>query len=157
MKDRKHAEFKPTWILLANASKAACLASVDGKTHLQPLAEFDDPLGRATGRELGDDRSGYESMGPGRGSASYTPRTDAKTKEHDSFARQLANHLNDAIAAHRCDALAIFASNPFLGEIKSHLSEQSMKALRAAIATDLTSFDAREIERRVDHALRPLS
>ena len=48
-------------------------------------------------------------------------------------------------------------AEPFLGEIKSHLSEQSMKALRAAIATDLTSFDAREIERRVDHALRPLS
>jgi protein required for attachment to host cells len=148
---------KPTWILIANASKGFCFESIHGKPRLNLLAPFDNPLGRAKGIELGDDRGGYESMGRGRGSATYTPRTDARTKEHDHFARELAKFLNDGIAAHRCDSLAIFASNPFLGEIKSHLGEQAMKALTTASATDLTGLDQRELTRRVDQALRPLS
>jgi protein required for attachment to host cells len=137
---------KPTWILIANASKGFCFESVHGKPKLNLLAQFEDPLGRAKGIELGDDRS-----------ATYAPRTDARTKEHDSFARQLAKYHNDGIAAHSCETLAIFASNPFLGEIKSHLGEQAMKALGTASATDLTRFDHRELTRRVDMALRPLS
>ncbi|HEY2929563.1 host attachment protein [Piscinibacter sp.] len=148
---------KPTWILIANASKGFCFESVHGKPKLNLLARYEDPLGRAKGIELGDDRGGHESMGHGRGSGTYSPRTDARTKEHDNFARELAKVLNDGIAAHHCEALAIFASNPFLGEIKSHLSEQAMKALGTASATDLTSFDQRELTRRVDQALRPLS
>lgn len=144
-----------TWILVANASKALCFDRTDDKSKMSLLTEIDDPLGRAKSSELGDDRAGYESMGAGRGSASYAPRTDAKTKEHESFARKLAQMLDEGVAAHRCDAVVMFASNPFLGELKSHLGEQTAKVLKAAIATDLTSFERAEIMRRVDHALHP--
>jgi protein required for attachment to host cells len=146
-----------TWILTANASKALCFERIDDKPKLVLLTEIEDPLGRAKNSELGDDRAGYESMGVGRGSASYSPRTDAKTKEHEGFARKLAQMLDEGVATHRCDALVIFASNPFLGELKSQLGEQAGKVLKTTIATDLTSFDRAEIMKRVEHALNPPS
>ncbi|HJV95261.1 MAG TPA: host attachment protein [Albitalea sp.] len=153
----KHTQHTRTWILVANASKALCYERIDDKRKLNLLTELDDPLGRAKNSDLGDDRAGYEAMGAGRGSAAYSPRTDAKTKEHESFARKLTQMLDEGVNAHRLDALVIFASNPFLGELKSHLGEQASKLLTAAIATDLTSFDRAEILRRIDQTLHTAS
>ena len=143
-----------TWILVANASKALCFERIDDKHKLNLLTDLDDPLGRAKSSELGDDRAGYESMGVGRGSSAYSPRTDAKRKEHESFARKLTQMLDEGVSEHRCDALMIFASSPFLGELKSHLGEQTSKLLKSAVAVDLTSFDRAEILRRIDETLQ---
>jgi protein required for attachment to host cells len=142
-----------TWILTANASKALCYERIDDQPKLTLVTEIEDPLGRARTADVGNDRAGYESMGVGRGSAAYSPRTDATIKEHESFARKLAQMLDEGVASHRCDALAIFASNPFLGELKSHLGGPATKVLGTAVPTDLTSFDRREILKRVDNAL----
>jgi len=144
---------KATWILIANASKAICYERAEGQSDLALLATFEDPLGRAKGMELSDDRAGYESMGRGQAGAAFEPHTDIRTKEHESFARRLAQHLNQAIAAHRCDELAIVASNPFLGEVKSHLDHQSVKALHKSVPLDLTSFHGKELSRRIHEAL----
>jgi protein required for attachment to host cells len=146
-------KMKATWILIANASKAICFERAEGASDLTLLARFEDPLGRSKGIDLAEDRAGYEAMGRGHAGSAFSPHTDARTKEHDSFARQLAHHLNEAVAAHRCDGLAILASNPFLGEVKSHLDEQSGKALRKAVPVDLTSFSGKELARRIDEAL----
>jgi protein required for attachment to host cells len=144
---------KATWILIANASKAMCFERPEGATDLTLESKFEDPLGRAKGVDLAGDRAGYEATGRGLAGAAYSPHTDVRTKEHDSFARQLAHHLNSGIASHRCDALAILASNPFLGEVKSHLDEQSGKALHKAVPVDLTSFSGKDLARRIEEAL----
>lgn len=144
---------KRAWILIANASRASCFERNDGASELKLLAQFEDPLGRAKGIDLATDRAGYESTGRGNGSAAFSPRTDSRTKEHDSFARQLAGYLNEGIAAHRCDSLAIVASNPFLGEVKAHLDAQSTKGLSKAVAKDLTSFVGADLMQRIEQAL----
>ena len=41
-----------------------------------------------------------------------------------------------------------------LGEIKPHLSRESEKMLLTAIASDLTHYNGRELEKRVNKALR---
>jgi protein required for attachment to host cells len=146
---------KATWILVANASKAICFERAEGRDELTLISKFEDPLGRSKGVDLAPDRAGYEAMGHGQSGSAYSPHIDARTKEHDSFARQLALHLNAGIASHRCDGLAILASNPFLGEVKSHLDEQSGKALHKAIPLDLTSFSGKELAHRIDKALHP--
>lgn len=144
---------KRTWILMANATKAACFERSNEARGLKRLAEFEDPLGRAKGRDLMGDRSGYESTGHGGSGTAFVPRNDAKTNQHEGFARRLAQHLNEGIAAHRCEQLAIVASNPFLGELKSHLDAQATKALTKAVAKDLAAFSGDELVRRIEDAL----
>lgn len=139
---------KPTWILVANASRARCFARDDDSAPLQLQASLEHPQSRAR-----DSALTVAGLGHGQGAATYVPRLDPKDKEHGQFARKVADHLNAGIAAHACGDLILIASNPFLGEIKSRLSHQAAKALRATAAHDLTSYEGRELQQRVDVAL----
>jgi protein required for attachment to host cells len=144
---------KTTWILIANSAHARCFLRESGTRHWSMLTEFDDPLGRAKGQDLTSDRSGHETTRQGGSGTAYAPHMDPRTKEHEKFAAQLARFCNEGVAAHRCDALAIFAAAPFLGEIKEHLDEQARKVLRVAAAHDFTSLSGSELLRRVDQEL----
>jgi protein required for attachment to host cells len=144
---------KATWILIANAATARCFEKqADGKLEL--LESFAHPDSRKPGSTLGSDRPGHiEGIGHGLGSASYQPRVDPKSWEHEKFAKELAAHLNAAVAAHHCERLYVIASNPFLGQVKSHLNVQAGKRLAGGIAADLTSYEGRDLKARVDEAL----
>lgn len=139
---------KPTWILVANASHARCFARDDEEAPLQLLASLEHPQSRARDADLT-----VTGLGHGQGAATYVPRLDPKDKEHEQFAQQIADYLNAGIAAHACGSLVLIASNPFLGEIKKRLSHQAAKALRATASHDLTSYEGRELQSRVDAAL----
>jgi len=144
---------KATWILIANASTARCFEqAADGTLRL--LASFAHPDSRKPGSTLGSDRPGHiHREGYGLGSASYPPRVDPKSWEHEKFAQELAAHLNAAVAAHQLDRVFVIASNPFLGQVKSHLDAQATKRLTGGIAADLTAYEGRVLKARVDEAL----
>lgn len=144
---------KPTWILIANASTARCFEQ-EKNGSLALLDSFEHPDSRKPGSTLGADRPGHiEGIGHGLGEASYQPRIDPKSWEHDKFAQELAGYLNKAVAAHRCERVVVIASNPFLGLVKSHLDVQAGKRLAGGIAADLTSYEGRELKARVEEAL----
>jgi protein required for attachment to host cells len=147
-----------TWVMVANAARARCFERRDSDGVLKELADYVHPESRQKGVDLGTDRGGHVDQGTcagGGGGTQLDARTDLRAKEHDSFARQLAKVINDAVAGGRCHALVLMASNPFLGEVKSHLSPHADRLLQAAIPSDLTSFEGRELQRRVDRALAP--
>lgn len=146
---------KSTWVLIANASQARCYAREHANAPWTEVAKFEDIWGRAKGSDLAEDRSGYEGTSLSRAGTAYTPRIDAKKKEHESFARQLANYLNEAVEAQRCEEIVLFASNPFLGEVKAFLNEHASKALGRSLAIDLTSFTGPELAHRIDEHLLP--
>jgi len=116
---------------------------------LEPLSSFECPQARSKGVDLESDRMGHEEMGAGRGSTSFDRRSGPRAKVRDEFARDLAQFLNDGIAADRCSDLVLLASSPFLGRIKAHLSEPALKVLSAAISKDLTGLDPQALEQRL--------
>jgi len=146
---------KSTWVLIANASQARCYTREHANSPWTVVAEFEDAWGRAKGSDLAEDRAGYEGEGRNRVGASFSPRIDPKTKEHESFARKLAQFLNKAVGARRCEEIVIFASNPFLGEVKGLLDERAARALGRSLALDLTSFSGPELARRIEQHLLP--
>lgn len=145
---------KTTWVLIANASTARCFEQeADGG--LTGLESFSHPESRMRGSALGSDRPGHiEHLGRGpKSGSSYQPRVDPKSLEHEKFAQELAAYLNAAVAAHRCERVFVIASNPFLGQLKSHLNAQTAQRLAGGVAADLTSYDGKELQTRVDGAL----
>ena len=142
---------KPHWILVANATEARLLQQEQGEP-LVVLQAFHHPAGRQHSAQLGDDKAGREASGHGFGGAAYQPHVDAQTKEHLQFARELAAHLEKAAGEHLYAALALYASSPFLGELKNALGEGTHKLLTATHDVDLTSFGLGEIERRLAQA-----
>ena len=150
---------KHQWILVANASLARLFRRDSGLDPLVPVDTITHEESRMRGSELGTDRPGHEATDNSPGGNRFEPRTDVRQKEHARFARELADRLDKGLAAHEFDSLAIFASNPFMGELKAHLSEAVEKKLKLAIDHDITSLGLSEIEERLRGAasgsLRP--
>jgi protein required for attachment to host cells len=139
------------WLVVANASRARVLEGSDKPGVYAHVADLVHPQSRQKGIDLADDRPGHmpgmAAHGPG-GSA-YDPRTAAREREHDRFAREVAATLNDGVAGGRCAGLVLVASNPFLGHLKEHLSEQARKMLLRSVAADYTALNERELAQRL--------
>jgi protein required for attachment to host cells len=102
------------------------------------------------GERLRSDRPGHvEGTGHGLGSASFLPRTDPREREHERFSRAVAQTVNDGVAQGHCAGLTLVASDPFLGQIKSHLSAQATKLLLRTVSSDYTSVPDSDLARRV--------
>ena len=116
---------------------------------LVPLATMEHPESRLKGSELADDRPGHEATDNSSGGNRYEPRSDVRRKEHQRFAREIAERLEAGLVAGEFSALWIFASSPFLGELKAQLSEAVDQRVQLALDSDLTSFGLAEIEQRL--------
>lgn len=134
------------WVVVANSARARVLEEGDGDTrkrkHYVHVADLVHPQSRQKGMALGGDRAGHaEGSSPGLAGAAYTPRTDPREREHDRFAREVAQMLDKGIASQRCAGLVLVASSPFLGKLKGHLGEQAKKAIVRTIDADYTALD----------------
>ena len=143
---------KPHWILLANSTRARLLQR-DDDGPIVLLRSYTHSQGRARVLELVDDRAGHGNADHSYGGTSYQPRTDPKRKEHARFARELAEELEKHAQAGSFESLAVFASSPFLGELKAHLGSATHRVLTAARDVDLTSVGVVELGRRIAYEL----
>jgi protein required for attachment to host cells len=147
---------KQTWIVLANASRARILDREPESGRLEELADLVHPQSREKTSDLTSDREGHAQKAhgdPGHAGTAFQPRTEPRQKEHAVFAHEVSRHLEDAVAQGRCEALVLIASDPFLGELKSHLGHAATRVLGATIPRDLTSFSGHDLAHRVTEAL----
>ena len=140
---------KPQWILVANASHARLFSRDSPTDPLVPQATLEHPESRLKGSQLADDRPGHEATDNSSGGNRYEPRSDVRRKEHQRFARDIGQRLDAGLAADEFSSLWLFASSPFLGELKAQLSDAVDKRVQLALDTDLTSFGLAEIEQRL--------
>ncbi len=143
---------KPNWILIASASRARLLQQDVGEP-MVVLTSFDHPQNRLKASELGDDRAGQERSDGSFGGVAYEPRTDAKQKEHDRFAREIADYLEQQARQGRYRSLAMFSPSQFMGDLKAALGSSTAKLLTSTHDVDLTAVGLAEIERRIAHEL----
>jgi len=135
------------WILIANGERARCFERHASDHSLTELTDFVFPHTRLAG----EDNKGHGRTG--HAGTQFEPHTEAQHKARADFADGLANYLNDAVAAQRCNSLVLIASSPMLGAIKPLLSLAASKALQRSVASDLTQFSGLELKKSVDHAL----
>ena len=138
------------WIVIANAARARVLEEGDTPGRYVHVADLVHPQSRQKGTALASDRPGHaHAEGRGLAGTSYAPHTDPREREHDRFARQLAQRLDDGVAAQHCAGLVLVASSPFLGHLKAHLGKQATKAILRTIDADYTALGERELAERL--------
>lgn len=143
------------WIAVANASRARICEQDGPNGLLREVAGFVHPASRQSGTALGAERPGqaHRSLGQATpGGTGLEPRTDAHKKEHERFARELAQVLDDAVATGKAQSLVLVASSPFLGELKARLGPLATKAVSATLAHDLTGLNLRELGARLSES-----
>jgi protein required for attachment to host cells len=149
--DPRNLMMKHNWLVICNAARARVLEESEHPGRWDHVADLVHPQSRMKGVELGGDRPGHvEGTGHGLGSAAYQPRTDPREREHDRFAREVARVVNDGVAQGRCAGLTLVASDPFLGQLKSHLHVQASKLLLRTVASDFTTLSDAEVLRRLN-------
>ena len=139
------------WLVVANASKARILEESAQPGVYSHVADLVHPQSRQKGHELADDRPGH-TPGPaahGTGSSAFDPRSAPRDREHDRFARELAQAIDEGIGAGRCAGVVLMASNPFLGHLKEHLTQRAHKAILRTVAADYTALNERELAQRL--------
>lgn len=143
------------WLVVANAARARILEEADKRGDYVHRADMVHTQSRQKGIELSTSRAGHvKGSAPGPGGAAYEPRTDVRDREHDRFAREVAAALNDGVSRGECAGLILVASNPFLGQLKSHLSPLASRALLDTVPSDYTSLTDADIAERL-RAPRP--
>jgi protein required for attachment to host cells len=145
---------KPAWTLIANSTHARLLQQQRGEP-MVVLKSFEHPQSRSKISELADDRMGHESADGSWGGTSFQPRVDAKRKEHEKFAHELAEYVEKEAQDGRFASLTVFASSPFLGELKAGLGDATRRLVATTHDLDLTAVGLTELERRIAHELAP--
>jgi protein required for attachment to host cells len=140
---------KTEWILVANAAHMRLFRRDSPGKPLVPLAGLEHPESRLKGQQLAEDRPGRHATDNSHGGNHFEPRSDVRRKEHQRFAHEIVRRLDAGLAAHEFGALRIFASNPFLGELKAALSDAVAQRVTAAHDTDLSALGLAEIEHRL--------
>jgi protein required for attachment to host cells len=72
-----------------------------------------------------------------------------RRKEHQRFAKEIAQQLDEGLKAGKFNSLTLFASNPFMGELKAQLSEAVAERFKATQNSDLSHVGIAELERRI--------
>ena len=138
------------WLIVANAARARVFEdAAEGKT-LRTVADLVHTQSRQKGMDMAGDRPAHvEGQGHGTGGAAFVAHTNPREHEHDRFAREVASMLNEGIVQGRCAGLVLAASNPFLGQLKSHLNAQATKAIVRTVPSDYTTLREDEIVQRL--------
>lgn len=139
------------WIVVANAARARIFERDDENQALREIADLVHAQSRQKASELGTDRPGRVRKSDA--STAFSPHPELRTREHQRFAHELANVLEEAALAHRMPGLVLLASNPFLGELKAELGDAARRVLKHAAPVDLTTYQHAELERRVTQAV----
>ena len=147
-----------TWIVVADPSRARIFEEVRSPRSLQEIADFVNPLGRASHRELTSDAAGRSrSTGLGTRAHSESPGTTQDTHEAERFARELADHLEKARTAHRYETLWLVAAPRFLAMLRKSVSREVMKLIEQEIDKDLTRSTLLEIDSFIAGRRKPAS
>jgi protein required for attachment to host cells len=143
---------KNDWILIANATRARVLQQ-QSNGRVAELQAFEHPQSRSKVSELADDRAGHDNTDRTYGGAAYRPRIDAKQKEHRRFARELAQYLEHEAGQGHFRSLEVFASSPFLGELKAEFGSATGRLVAGTHDLDLTMVGPAELGRRIAGAM----
>lgn len=140
---------KTQWIVIANAASARIFRRDSATAPLVPVAALAHDASRLHARELESDRPGSQAADNSQGLNHFEPRSDARRKEHQHFAKEIAQRLDAGLKAGEFGSLTLFASNPFMGELKAQLSEAVTQRLKAALNNDLSHVGIAELDRRM--------
>jgi protein required for attachment to host cells len=140
---------KPQWIVIANAASARIFRRDNARASLVPIATLTHDRSRLHGDELGSDRPGTQAADNSHGPNHFEPRSDARHKEHVRFAKEIGQRLDAGLKAGEYASVTLFASNPFLGELKAQLSKAVAQRLKAALNNDLSHVGIAELESRM--------
>jgi protein required for attachment to host cells len=137
---------KPTWLLVANRSRARLFEVPRDGAEPVEVADFVHPAGRAHERDLVTEGQGrFHGRGEREQAHSAMPNVDVSRAEAERFAEQLRDHLEQARTHERFGKLWLMAAPQFLGILRDKLTKGVAKEVDLDVGKDVTMEAPRDI------------
>jgi protein required for attachment to host cells len=104
--------------------------------------------------EFASDRPGRAFDIVGKGRHAMSAPESGQDHQTLTFARQVAEYINSAIADSKVNKLVIFAAPRFLGYLRSELSDAALRAVALAEPRNLDDLDEKEIKSYFEQDIR---
>jgi len=136
---------KPLWILVANGSRARLLQRDHPGAALREIMDCVHPQTR---EHLGRPDSAHRTSGM-RGRSGLAAPENPKAHARAQFAHDIRAWLSQAVAAQGVGRLAVFASSPFMGDLRTPGEGALEKLLCASHPLDLTGLALTDLDQRL--------
>ena len=135
----------PIMVVVADSVIARIFTAETSRSPLKEIEKFDHSEGRLHDRDLTSDLPGKFGGKYGSAGHSYTVTTDPKKHELSEFARSIATYIEDTRKGNKLSYLVLVAAPIMLGELRSHLSDETKKQITLEVSKNFTALRPEEI------------
>lgn len=139
---------KDTWLVVANSSSAK-IYKIGHKQTLVELEMLEHPESRLHNRDLVSDKPGRDFESVGHARHAVAPRTWPQQQEMINFAKQLGDHLEQALTIGSYEKLYIAASPTMLGLLRNAFHPNTAKHVSGEVDKDMTHLKPDEIVKQI--------
>ncbi|MDO7598071.1 MAG: host attachment protein [Pseudomonadota bacterium] len=135
---------KSNIVIVADNSRARIFTIDSPKSPLQEIESMVQSEGRLHEGDMTSDLPGKILGGAGGGHA-YESKTDPKQQQSINFAKRVAQYLDYARKTNKLYNILIVAAPQFLGELRQHMSDETMEMVVFELDKDLTKHSVEDI------------
>jgi protein required for attachment to host cells len=136
----------PTWILVADASRARIFAAEKALSPLEEIRALTSPEGRLHEGDLVSDKGGRD-RNPGVGAHGFNVEDEHKQDNAERFAAQVCQELESARNAGEFRKLYVVAAPGFLGMLRRHQSSPLRQMVAGEVDKNLSTQDPASIRK----------
>ena len=136
---------KQTWIVVAESSRARIFALRGLTSPLQELEDLVNPAARAAERDLVSDRPGRTVDSTGGQRHAKQPQVTPAEQVVLTFARAIADHVEQGRTHGKFEDLIVVAAPEFLGLLRKSLTEATRHKIKKEIHKNLVREDEKTI------------
>ncbi|WP_455375784.1 host attachment protein [Kaarinaea lacus] len=144
---------KPIMVVVADSVVARIFTAETSRSPLSEIENLTHVEGRLHDRDLTSDLPGKFGGKFGSAGHSYTDTTDPKKHELSEFARYIANYIESARKNNQISNLLLVAAPIMLGELRSHLSDETRKQIVLEVGKNFTANTAEDIRSQLPKSL----
>lgn len=130
---------KDTWVIVSNSSLARIFKVEKGQS-LTEVETFIHPASRLRDADLVTDKPGRGEQSAYPSHFGIEPKTTPKEHEIESFAKELAVHLETARTQGLFDRLYLAANPSFLGLLRNEFTSSIQELIIKEVNKDITSL-----------------
>lgn len=135
----------PSWIVVADASKARIYTQAAHLGELQEEIDMLHPEARQPKNSLASDEPGVQATAGGPGIHGMQEKVTPRQAEDQRFAREIVGKIRHALHAGEINEFYMSAPPHFLGLMRAALDDQTRKALKGDIDKSLIQATPTEV------------
>ena len=136
---------KPTWIVVADSSRARIFTAATPSAPLEELEDLTHPESREHEQELVTDLPGKHRNDTGIGAHGFQDEVEPKEQETIRFAKFLARHMDEGRKQKRYQQMIIVAAPSFLGRLRNEMTDPTRKLVVYELDKNLTQQTPEDI------------